>query len=119
MIPASVAPHRIAIELQLHQMASTSRAKRETKTIHVRIDSKLKRSTDRIFSDLGISTSEVIRLFLQQVEMHEGLPFESISPSEKTISAMEQATDPDRLHHYRSFHELHKQAASPTRRAIR
>ena len=115
----SADPHRTAIELQLHQMASTSRAKRETKTIHVRIDSKLKRSTERIFSDLGISTTEAIRLFLQQVEIHEGLPFQTISPSGQTIAAMEEATDPDRLHHYGSFHELREQAAPPARRAIR
>ena len=42
---------------------------------HARIDPKLQRSAERIFTKLGISTTEAIRLFLKQVELHNGLPF--------------------------------------------
>ena len=74
--------------------------------IHVRIGAELKKSADRIFSDLGISTTEAIRLFLQQVEMLKGRPFETTIPTAETIAAMEEAADPDRLQRYGSFHEL-------------
>lgn len=78
----------------------------QAQSIHVRIDTKLKKSANRIFSDLGISMTEAIRLFLQQVEMHNGLPFETAIPTEETFAAMEEATDPARLRRYGSFHEL-------------
>ena len=47
----------------------------KTRMIHARIDPRLKRSTERVFSKIGISTTEAIRIFLKQVELHEGLPF--------------------------------------------
>ena len=48
----------------------------KTRMIHARIDPKLKESAERVFSKIGISTTEAIRLFLKQVELHKkGLPF--------------------------------------------
>jgi DNA-damage-inducible protein J len=47
----------------------------QTQMIHARIDPKLKESAERVFSKIGISTAEAIRLFLKQVELHNGLPF--------------------------------------------
>jgi DNA-damage-inducible protein J len=100
------AAHGIEIELQLHQKASMRGTNQQTQRIHVRIDPELKKSANRIFSDLGISTSEAIRLFLQQVEVHNGLPFETTIPSEATLAAMEEATHPARLQRCGSFREL-------------
>jgi addiction module RelB/DinJ family antitoxin len=47
----------------------------KTQMIHARIEPKLKRSAERIFSEVGMSTTEAIRLFSKQVELHRGLPF--------------------------------------------
>ena len=77
-----------------------------TEMIHARIDRRLKKSTARIFSDLGISTTEAIRLFLKQVELHRGLPFSVSIPDEETIAAMAAANNPAKLKRYRSFREL-------------
>lgn len=44
-------------------------------TVRARVDSKLKDETDRIFSELGISTTDAIRMFLSQVKLQRGLPF--------------------------------------------
>lgn len=43
--------------------------------VRARVDPKLKTETDRIFSELGISTTDAIRMFLAQVKLHRGLPF--------------------------------------------
>lgn len=56
--------------------------------IHARIDPKLKRSAERVFSQIGISTTEAIRLFLRQVELHKGLPFPIKVPNAETVAAM-------------------------------
>ena len=82
------------------------RSNQRMRQIHVRIDAELKKSAVRIFSDLGISTTEAIRLFLQQVEMHKGLPFETSIPTGETIAAMEEAANPAMLRRYGSFREL-------------
>jgi DNA-damage-inducible protein J len=74
--------------------------------IHARIDPKLKKSAESVFSDLGISTTEAIRLFLKQVELHKGLPFPISIPNEQTIAAMAEANNPAMLKRYRSFREL-------------
>ena len=81
----------------------------KTEMIHARIDPKLKKSADRIFSEIGISTAEAIRLFLKQVELHQGLPFAVSIPSEQTVAAMMEANSPSTLKRYRSFSELREQ----------
>ena len=81
----------------------------KTRMIHARIDPKLKKSTDRIFREIGISTTEAIRLFLKQVELHRGLPFPVSIPNEETIAAMMETNNPAALKRYRSFRELRAQ----------
>lgn len=85
------------------------RQRAKTEMIHARIDPKLKRSADRIFSQIGISTAEAIRLFLKQVELHHGLPFPILTPNEETVAAMMEANSPSALKRYRSFRELREQ----------
>ncbi len=74
--------------------------------IHARLDPKLKRSAERVFSKIGISTTEAIRLFLRQVELHKGLPFPVTIPNAETVAAMTEANDPATLKGYDSFREL-------------
>ena len=52
--------------------------------VRARIDSGLKRDTERILDRLGLSTTEAIRLFLVQVRLQEGLPFHvGLSPGSR------------------------------------
>ena len=78
----------------------------KTRMIHARIDPKLKESAERVFSKIGVSTTEAIRLFLRQVELHKGLPFPIVIPNAETVAAMREANDPAALKRYRSFREL-------------
>jgi DNA-damage-inducible protein J len=81
----------------------------KTQMIHARIDPKLKKSAERIFTKIGISTTEAIRLFLKQVELHKGLPFPVSIPNKETIAAMMETEDATALKRYRSFRELRDQ----------
>ena len=38
--------------------------------LDARIDTRLKKSAESVFSELGLTTTEAIRLFLRQVELH-------------------------------------------------
>ena len=42
----------------------------------VRINEKIKKEVTPILSDLGISLSEAINMFLHQVKINKGIPFE-------------------------------------------
>lgn len=47
----------------------------KTETIHMRIDSNLKSSAESLLNQLGMSTTEAISIFLKQVVLNGGLPF--------------------------------------------
>ena len=78
----------------------------KTRMIHARVDPRLKMSAERVFSRIGISTTEAIRLFLKQVELHKGLPFPVAVPNAETVAAMAETNNPAALHRYKSFREL-------------
>jgi len=78
----------------------------KTRMIHARVDPQLQKSAARVFSRIGISTTDAIRLFLRQVVLHKGVPFPIAIPNAQTVAAMKEANDPAALKRYRSFREL-------------
>ena len=86
----------------------------KTRMIHARIDPKLKESAERVFSEIGISTTEAIGLFLKQVELYNGLPFPVSIPNAGTTAAMTEANNPADLKRYRSFRTLRDKALRRT-----
>jgi DNA-damage-inducible protein J len=60
----------------------------KTATVRARIEPKLKEETEHIFDELGISTTEAIRIFFTQVKLHKGLPFEVNVPNSVTEKAI-------------------------------
>ena len=58
--------------------------------VKARIEPSLKNQTEAILQDLGISTTEAIRMFFNQVRLRKGLPFEVRIPSAKTQTAIDE-----------------------------
>ena len=48
----------------------------DTVLVQARVPAELKASTDPIFQSMGIDTATAIRIFLAQVKLRNGLPFE-------------------------------------------
>lgn len=46
-----------------------------TKNLNLRVDADLKEEADSIFSELGVSTSTAITMFLKSVVRYGGIPF--------------------------------------------
>jgi addiction module RelB/DinJ family antitoxin len=44
--------------------------------VRARVDDRLKRESEQIFDALGLTTTEAIRIFLHQVRIHRGMPFD-------------------------------------------
>lgn len=50
-------------------------ARKET-YVRARVDEELKRESEEILLALGLTTAEAIRIFLHQVRLNKGLPFD-------------------------------------------
>jgi DNA-damage-inducible protein J len=63
-----------------------------TQTLTIQIDPQLKMNAEMVFKQLGLSASQAINLFYQQVQLRQSLPFESEEmPNETTIKALNDA----------------------------
>ena len=60
-----------------------------TQMIHTRHDPILKHKAELVFSALGINTTEAIRMFLTQVALKQGIPFDVKIPNKETRKAMD------------------------------
>lgn len=58
--------------------------------VKARIEPSLKNETETILKELGLSTTEAIRMFFNQVRLQKGLPFEVRIPSEESRMAIEE-----------------------------
>jgi len=56
----------------------------KTSTVRARIAPDLKDNAEKVFSKLGLTSTQAITLFYKQVEMKNGLPFDLLIPNEIT-----------------------------------
>jgi len=84
----------------------------KTAMITTRVDPDLKADAEKVLSKLGISTTEAINLFLSQVRLRRGLPFDVKIPNKTTMKAMKDAEDGRNLSSYDSLDEFFKNMAS-------
>lgn len=63
----------------------------KTDTLHIRVEPTVKKKAEETLSDLGLSITEAVNVFLNQVILHDGIPFKIEKPkyNKETIQAME------------------------------
>ncbi|MBU4067658.1 MAG: type II toxin-antitoxin system RelB/DinJ family antitoxin [Proteobacteria bacterium] len=61
-------------------------------TVRARIEPELKAEVEKLFKQLGLSTTEAINLFYRQIKMRKGLPFNVVIPN-KTTEKVFKETD--------------------------
>ena len=59
-------------------------------TTSIKLDSDVKQEAQKIFAQLGLTLGEAVNLFLNQVRLNKGLPFEVKIPNEETLQAMQE-----------------------------
>jgi len=69
----------------------------KTEMIHARVDHHLKQEAELIFSALGINTSDAIRMFLTQVTLNQGIPFDVKIPNIETRNAIKDSREKKNL----------------------
>ena len=78
----------------------------KTATISARIDPEIKNRAERVFRELGITSSQAITLFYRQVELQQGLPFIVKIPNDVTIEALENARSRNNMESFNTVEDL-------------
>jgi len=81
-------------------------------TIQARIDPSVKNSAQRILNKLNISMSEAIAIFLTQVSLTKGIPFEIKIPNELTKETLSKSEKGEELHEASDVNHLFKELNS-------
>jgi DNA-damage-inducible protein J len=83
-----------------------------TATIQTRINPKVKAEAQKILNKLNISMSEAISIYLTQVALHKGIPFEVKIPNALTAATLKKIEAGEELHEVESVEELFKELES-------
>lgn len=84
----------------------------KTSAINVRIDPKIKEEVEKILNKLGMTATEAINIYLRQIIMNEGIPFEVKIPkfSNEMLESLAEAEEimkhPNKYPSYNSINEL-------------
>jgi DNA-damage-inducible protein J len=84
----------------------------KTAMITTRVDPGLKADAEKVLSKLGISTTEAINLFLSQIRLRKGLPFDVKIPNKTTLKAMKDAEEGRNLSSYDSLDKFFEKMAT-------
>ena len=78
-----------------------------SEVVRARVSSELKHDSEMILDKLGMSMSDAIRIFLNQVSMRNEFPIELKVPNQATLNAMNESVTDDV---YNSSNELFGEA---------
>jgi DNA-damage-inducible protein J len=78
----------------------------KTATITIRLDPKVKTDAQAVFDKLGLTTTQAVSLFLNQVSLNKGLPFDLHIPNAETAKAIEDALVGHSLHRAKNVDDL-------------
>ena len=62
----------------------------KTAYINARVENELKRNAEKVLRRVGVKTSDAVGMFLQQVVLHKGLPFEVRIPNKESRRAIQE-----------------------------
>ncbi len=93
-------------------MTTKQIAMTRTATIQARIDPEVKKKAQVILNQLNITMSEAISLYLTQVTLQKGIPFEIKIPNALTAKTLRKSEENMELHSVNSVDELMQELES-------
>lgn len=78
----------------------------KTETVRARIEPKLKHDVELVLAELGLSFSEAIELFLRQVKLNQGIPFDIRIPNKVTNQTLEETNKGKNLTRYKNAKDM-------------
>ena len=70
--------------------------------IQARIDEDLKTEGELILKQMGLTTTELMRMTFRQLVMRKGLPFDATIPNELTLQSFNEGSNPAKNTTYKS-----------------
>ncbi len=83
-----------------------------TATIQTRVDPTVKQNAQIILKKLNISMSEAISMYLSQITLHNGIPFEIKLPNDVTEKVLMDSEKDKNLHKVDSVDDLFQELDS-------
>ena len=67
----------------------------KTSSIHIRVDPKVKEEVEKILNVIGMTSTEAINIYLKQIIINSGIPFEIKAPqfSDEMLEAIAEAEE--------------------------
>ncbi|VEN73885.1 DNA-damage-inducible protein J [Candidatus Desulfarcum epimagneticum] len=81
----------------------------KTATIQTRVDPMVKRNAQVVLKALNISMSEAISMYLAQISLHQGIPFQIKIPNDVTAQALEDSENGEGVHRAGSVDEMFRE----------
>lgn len=78
----------------------------KTATIQTRVDPVVKKNAQEILRKLNITMSEAISMYLSQITLQQGIPFELKIPNELTARTLKESETGKRQHPAGSVEQL-------------
>jgi len=63
----------------------------KTTIINAQVKPELKNEVEEILSQLGLTTTQAITMFFEQIKLKQGISFELNIPNDETVASMEEA----------------------------
>ena len=102
-------PKKLAPEKTPALTTVTRRSKAaKTGMIRARVSPELKAQAERILAEIGLSSSDAIRMVYKQVTLRQGLPFEARIANATTRKALRDAEAGRSMTDYASVDEMFK-----------
>ena len=76
-----------------------------TEPTSLRLDAEAKAKAYAVFEQLGVKPAQAVNMFLNQVALQGGMPFDIKVPNAETLEAMEELADGGGRH-YKSTQEM-------------
>ncbi|HHX8598193.1 TPA: type II toxin-antitoxin system RelB/DinJ family antitoxin [Legionella pneumophila] len=80
----------------------------KTATVRARIEPELKSEVESVLNELGLSVSEAIELYLRQIKLVHGIPFDIRLPNKVTQKTFKQTDEGNELNYYYNLEDLFK-----------
>jgi DNA-damage-inducible protein J len=77
-----------------------------TATVRARVKPELKIEVESVLAELGLSMSEAIEIYMRQIKLVHGIPFEVRLPNKITQETMERTDRGEELNYYENIKDM-------------
>lgn len=104
--------------LALYSKCDTFVDMRKTAHINARVEQRLKNEAEKVLHHVGVRTSDAVTMFLQQVVLQGGLPFEVRQPTKNTRAAIAELEGGGGMRFSGSTNRLLFELAAPKKKRV-